>query len=223
MYVCSQPPARLRCCAVWVLVTGVAAALTTAAAAVVAAPLRGDRPVTFADLLTGAARPRPSSRRGGCGCSPPTWPCGSSSAVCRPLAPAGRGRCGRWSSSLAGPPPWGAPAAAATGPVPDERSPRTDPPARVGQELLAGLPLPDRATGGARRPAAPETHRVRTGDSLWTIAADRLDGAASAAEVTAYWQRVHAVNAAEIGPDPDLIHPGQQLVLPPPHQPQEHR
>lgn len=87
--------------------------------------------------------------------------------------------------------------------------------------LLDGLPLPDRATGAlpreARPGAAPETDpvvRVRPGDSLWAIAARQLGPTADAADVASYWRRIHDLNAAVIGPNPDLVLPGQQLRLP---------
>lgn len=104
--------------------------------------------------------------------------------------------------------------------VPGPRSP--------GVPSLDGLPLPDRATGGpvhrtaeVRRtppplpPPAREVVVVRPGDSLWGIAADRLGAAATAADVAAYWHRLHRLNADVIGDDPDLVLPGQRLRLPP--------
>ncbi len=90
---------------------------------------------------------------------------------------------------------------------------------------IAGLPLPDRATGAAG-PDLPErvertdrgdptrTVRVQPGDSLWAIAARTLGPGASAADVASYWHRMHALNATTIGADPDLLQPGQQLQLP---------
>lgn len=93
-------------------------------------------------------------------------------------------------------------------------------PARV----LDGLPLPDRATagtGGDEGPSprtAAESGRVVTvqpGDSLWAIADRVLGPAAAAADLASYSRRVHGANRSLIGPDPDLIHPGQQLRLPP--------
>ncbi|HWJ67506.1 MAG TPA: LysM peptidoglycan-binding domain-containing protein [Nocardioides sp.] len=83
---------------------------------------------------------------------------------------------------------------------------------------LDGLPLPDRAEGGAgsRDNGAPVV-QVRPGDSLWSIAARTLGPHASAADLTSYWHRIHARNATTIGPDPDLVHPGQRLHLPPTH------
>lgn len=87
---------------------------------------------------------------------------------------------------------------------------------------LSGLPLPDRATGtapdGAGRATPSEPARtvlVRPGDSLWAIAARTLGPRSSAADVASYWHRVHALNAATIGSDPDLVQPGQRLRLPP--------
>ncbi len=63
---------------------------------------------------------------------------------------------------------------------------------------------------------AEDSVRVRAGDSLWQLAADRLDDAASPGRVTHYWQRIYAANRSVIGADPDHIDPGQQLVLPAP-------
>ncbi len=63
-----------------------------------------------------------------------------------------------------------------------------------------------------------EAHVVVRGDCLWDIAAGRLaasgpgpTNAESAAAVQAWW----AVNADVVGPDPDLILPGQVLRPPP--------
>ncbi len=85
---------------------------------------------------------------------------------------------------------------------------------------LAGLPLPDRATSDG-----PVTHRadgpprslirVAPGDSLWAIAEDLLGPRATATDVAGYGQRIYDRNVAVIGPDPDLIFPGQALDLPP--------
>jgi len=93
-----------------------------------------------------------------------------------------------------------------------------------GRQSLVGLPLPDRAT-------APRHHRpdavpgrstrhgwhpvvVSPGDSLWSIAAADLPRGASAARVTERWHAVYAANRLLIGPDPDLLEPGQRLRLP---------
>ncbi len=57
---------------------------------------------------------------------------------------------------------------------------------------------------------------VRRGDTLWDIAARHLGPGASAAEIAAEWPRWHAANQALVGPDPDLIRPGQRLSPPRP-------
>ena len=91
-----------------------------------------------------------------------------------------------------------------TGPVSDWPAPATD------EHLPA--PVPDRPA-----PAAGE-HVVLRGDCLWDIAAGdlarRTGGTPTDAEVAtavdAWWQ----ANAAVIGPDPDLLLPGQVLRPP---------
>lgn len=57
------------------------------------------------------------------------------------------------------------------------------------------------------------THRVRPGDTLWSIAERRMPGAAPT-EIDAGWRRIHRANRAVIGSDPDLIIPGTTLRLP---------
>lgn len=107
----------------------------------------------------------------------------------------------------------------------DDRQPATPP-------SLAGLPLPDRATGDAAPPAdgadanarsdrsgqvlGDSRVRVRAGDSLWSIAERRLGPRATVVELVDYWQRTYELNRVVIGPDPDVILPGQLLELPPP-------
>ena len=78
-------------------------------------------------------------------------------------------------------------------------------------ELLAGLPLPERAEG----PAHPSRVHVvvRTGDTLWALAAHDLGPRAADRQITDRWHRIYATNRAVIGPDPDLILPGQVLTL----------
>lgn len=65
---------------------------------------------------------------------------------------------------------------------------------------------------------ASETVVVRPGDSLWRIAAtvlERRSGRrASSAEVARFWPRIYAANREVVGPDPNLIRPGQRLVVP---------
>ncbi len=55
---------------------------------------------------------------------------------------------------------------------------------------------------------------VRPGDSLWAIAGVRLGSGATPAQIAAAVSAWYQVNLAVIGPDPDLIHPGQRLAVP---------
>lgn len=116
-----------------------------------------------------------------------------------------------------------APALAASGDHPGHRS--------TPAALLDGLPLPDRPTGHgpephvAARPAvaalpAP-AHRladvvVRPGDTLWSLARDALPGPTGERAVAQRCRRIYALNRRVVGPDPDLIRPGEHLRLPHP-------
>lgn len=101
-------------------------------------------------------------------------------------------------------------------------------------ELLVGLPLPDRttsttawvrqvssrvpppaATPAPVRPSAAGSVTVRSGDTLWDLAAATLPPSASEAEIDRRWREIYQRNRSAIGADPDLIRPGQRLVLPP--------
>ena len=83
---------------------------------------------------------------------------------------------------------------------------------------IAGLPFPDRATGpaAAHRPPPhvpePPTYTVRPGDSLWSIARAASPGA-SDARIARDVDALVTANRAVLG-DPDLIQPGQRLLLP---------
>lgn len=56
---------------------------------------------------------------------------------------------------------------------------------------------------------------VRQGDTLWDIAARHLGHQATDTDVAEEWPRWYAANRDLIGPDPDLIQPGQLLLAPP--------
>ena len=76
-----------------------------------------------------------------------------------------------------------------------------------GRHDLSGLALPDRPTAAAAdsvHPAAPTAPAVtvRAGDTLWSIAGGDD------------WPEWYAANRDVIGPDPDLIRPGQVLTPP---------
>ncbi|WP_051533131.1 LysM peptidoglycan-binding domain-containing protein [Arthrobacter sp. 9MFCol3.1] len=77
---------------------------------------------------------------------------------------------------------------------------------------LAASHVRARDIPGARREVT-----VRSGDSLWSIAAAALGPLASDADIARVWPRLYAGNRNVIGADPHLLRPGQVLVLPPPH------
>ncbi|MDO5721642.1 MAG: LysM domain-containing protein [Actinomycetaceae bacterium] len=58
------------------------------------------------------------------------------------------------------------------------------------------------------------THVVVTGDCLWTIAS-RYSNLTEADSLTRYVQQIYEINRDVIGEDPNIIHPGQTLTVPP--------
>lgn len=87
--------------------------------------------------------------------------------------------------------------------APEEHAPASD--TRSG--------TPDAAVPSARHPADRVEVVVTAGDSLWSIARAHLPDP-SDADVATHWPRWYAANRTVIGPDPDLIHPGQILLAP---------
>lgn len=101
------------------------------------------------------------------------------------------------------------------------------PPALVSAEAAEGIVLPPALSGPGAVPAldrageppgatpAPVTHVVVAGDNLWAIAAADLGASASLAEIHARWREVVEANRDRLrSGDPDLIHPGEHVVLP---------
>ena len=84
-------------------------------------------------------------------------------------------------------------------------------PDRPRPQLLAGLPLPERAEGPAHPPSRVVV--VRRGDTLWAIAGRDLPADAGVEEISEHWHAVYRRNRGVVGPDPDLILPGQVLQL----------
>jgi nucleoid-associated protein YgaU len=80
-------------------------------------------------------------------------------------------------------------------------------------------PAPPATTGGdegVRGGGVGGAYTVRPGDTLWAVAAAHLPPAArSPAVIDRYWRQVYGANRAVVGPDPDLIHPGTRLLVPP--------
>jgi nucleoid-associated protein YgaU len=78
-----------------------------------------------------------------------------------------------------------------------------------------------RELGAAGMLVRDAVHEVEPGESLWSIARDALTDAWGRAptdgEMVGYWRAVVEVNRSRLAdPDnPDLIFPGQQVVLPP--------
>ena len=65
-----------------------------------------------------------------------------------------------------------------------------------------------------RVPRGERWHAVLPGETLWSIAAERLR-TDDVRRIARYWPRIHRANRDEIGPNPNLIRPGQVLELPP--------
>jgi hypothetical protein len=90
--------------------------------------------------------------------------------------------------------------------------------------VLTGLPLPDRAVANPAPHASRRTSRgpaagtrsvvVRPGDCLWSIAAGELPPGAPTSAVARRWRAIYAANRPVIGPDPDVVVPGQRLLVP---------
>ncbi|MEM9465609.1 MAG: LysM peptidoglycan-binding domain-containing protein [Actinomycetota bacterium] len=91
---------------------------------------------------------------------------------------------------------------------PTERSEPSEPPVSDFRESFRAGPVA----------ATPDAWLVESGDNLWTIAAtvvrDQHGEPADEASVARYWRSLISANARTLD-DPDLIHPGQVLTLPP--------
>jgi hypothetical protein len=120
------------------------------------------------------------------------------------------------------PAPTSASAPALPGPIwPSNASPPTVAGPRWPTQQVAHPPparprpaAPDPTTEHAPPSRPADTVRVRTGDSLWLLAAQRLGPRADDARIAAEWPRWYAANRDVVGPDPDHIVPGQVLHAP---------
>ncbi len=117
----------------------------------------------------------------------------------------------RWAFALLGA------AVLSTTPVTAHADPGRAPRSRT---AIGGLPLPDRPDGsvpggpaGRAARGAPPVVVVQPGDSLWGLVSHRLPDSTDAAAVAAAVSATYRANRPAIGPDPDLVRPGQRLVL----------
>lgn len=112
--------------------------------------------------------------------------------------------------------------AGATGRQSHQAAPRVDVPVvRSARSARSAPPAPPAPRPPDPRPVQPTALPgetvvvVRAGDNLWVIA-QRALGSATNAEIAPYWRRVIAANTAKLrSHDPDLIFPGERVVLPP--------
>lgn len=104
----------------------------------------------------------------------------------------------------------------------DAPQPPTLPSPQVAPPATPLLPIPrPRPTATPVRPTATDAraevhqHVVRPGEHLWSIAAGVI-GDGSPQDVAEYWRRLVEANRHRLrSGHPDLIHPGERLVLPP--------
>lgn len=89
-------------------------------------------------------------------------------------------------------------------------APRPEPP-----RALAPTPAPAPGPVPVPPPGPVVKYVVQRGDCLWSIAARRLGPGATSPAIDAAWRSIYAANRAAIGDDPNLIHPGLTLTLPP--------
>jgi hypothetical protein len=71
------------------------------------------------------------------------------------------------------------------------------------------------ARSAKREASAPASVVVRPGDSLWSISEERLGPGATLQQIAGEVERIYTLNRDQIGPDPNLIFPGQRFSLPP--------
>ena len=104
--------------------------------------------------------------------------------------------------------------------TPDPESTRAPEPGWRPTAPLAA-PDPEAISLVSRGTAEPDVVVVRSGDTLWHIAARHLGEDADAAAIAEAWPRWHDANRAVIGSDPDYLLPGTRLAPPAAHSDQE--
>lgn len=98
-----------------------------------------------------------------------------------------------------------------------EGRPPSDPPAADDptDDRSTANPAPPVPAAPDAEPAGSEVHLVQAGESLWSIAADQV-GAKDPQVVGPYWAQLLTANPDLPSGDPDLIHPGDLVRIPPP-------
>lgn len=66
----------------------------------------------------------------------------------------------------------------------------------------------------SRNHTTRSSHQVVVGDSLWSIACHELSDDASPPEILEYSLRIHAANLDVMRDNPNILYPGQTLILP---------
>ena len=92
-------------------------------------------------------------------------------------------------------------------PVAAVASPTTTAPASVASAPPASVPLSATST------CTGTTHRVRAGDTLWSIAG-RAVHSSDSDRVTLAWHRIYAANRGALGADPGLLRVGESVCVP---------
>jgi hypothetical protein len=86
----------------------------------------------------------------------------------------------------------------------------------VSTEAEQNITTEEKGAPAAWRPAPePPTRVVRPGDSLWLISQEQLPSNATPEQIAYEVERVFELNRDHIGDNPDLILPGQELLLTP--------
>lgn len=84
----------------------------------------------------------------------------------------------------------------------------------AGAESGSGVRMPLRPPSDSTT-KADLTVEVQRGDHMWRISARHVSEIDPGREIAAYWRRVVDVNTPIIrSGDPDLIYPGEQILLP---------
>lgn len=84
---------------------------------------------------------------------------------------------------------------------------------RLREEAMSRHPAGKRVSDAAGNNPCGDRHLVRRGDNLWDIASTHAESS-DPSSIRRYVRRLHRLNEATIGSDPNLILPGQLLKLP---------